>query len=190
MNTQPAPFNLIAGIKVDPGPIPDLKPPKRELGAELPERGVMAAVIFLAFAILMLGRWLHRPKVAASVPPEHPASAVRRALSEIVPNDPPATTAAKIAYAFRNYLRASFGLGEEELTALELSDRFGAHRLASEEATTKVRQFLRDCNSVQFAPSSDASLVSLVERAWPLIDELEQQRMPPVAAPPSLPAVT
>lgn len=190
MSSQPAPFHFIAGIKVDPGPIPDLKPPKKELSAELPEQGVMAAVILLAFAALFLGRRFHRPKVVPPLPPEHPASAIRRALSEIVPNDPPPATAAKIAQAFRDYLRASFGLGEEELTTLELSDRFEAHRLANEETAGKVRQFLRDCNSVQFAPSSDTSLVSLVERAWPLIDELERQRTPPVYTPPPLPVAT
>jgi len=190
MNASPAPFSFVAAIKVDPGPIPELKPPKNEIGAELPEQAVMGAVIFVAFGVLILGRLLHRPKMVVPVPPEHPTSAVRRVLAQITPNSPPAPAAAEIAHAFRDYLRVAFGLGVEELTTLELSDRFGAHRLANADTAATVQQFLRDCDALQFAPSDEASIASIVARAWPLIEELDRQRTPLAASPPPLPVAT
>jgi hypothetical protein len=190
MTAKPAPYSFVAAIKADPGPIPELKPPKKELAAELPEQAIMGAVIFAAFAVLFLGRIFHRPKVAAPAPPEHPAIAVRRVLAQIGPDSPPALAAAELACAFRNYLRVAFGLGEEELTTLELSDRFGAHRVAQTGLAETVREFLRECNALQFAPAADVPLERLVANAWSLLDALERQRSSPATMPPPLPATT
>lgn len=190
MTTRPAPFTFVGAIKADPGPIPDLKPPKQEIDAGIPERAIMAGVIVLAFAVLILGRIFRRPKMVAPLPPEHPAAAVRRVLSQMTPNGSPAAEAAEVAHAVRDYLRTAFGLGEEELTTLELSDRFGAHRLASADLAVSVQQFLRDCDAMQFAPAGDARVASIVDRATSLIDELEGQRTPPASPPPPLPVAT
>jgi hypothetical protein len=190
MSATPFPYPLIAAIKADPGPIPDLKPPKKELGAELPEQAILGAVVCLAFAVLLLGRVFHKPKVIAPVPPEHPAAAVRRVLAEMGPNSSPAAAAAELAHAFRNYLRVAYGLGEEELTTLELSDRFGAHRLSGDGTAEAVGQFLRECNVLQFAPPGDTPLEPLTTRAFSLLDELERQRSSPAVMPPPLPAAT
>jgi len=190
MMPRPVSSPFLAAIKVDPGPIPDLKPPKSEIADQLPEKTIMAGVILMAFAALLLGRAFHRRKIAPVPPPPHPATVVRRRLSEIVPNSPPGAAAAEIAHAMREYLRTAFGLGEEELTTLELSDRFGAHRLANAEMATKVKQFLHDCNALQFARAGEAPLTSLMECAWSLLDELEHHRVPSAGTPPPLSATT
>jgi len=190
MISRPGQGIVIAGIKADPGPIPDLKPPQGEIAPELPERAILGAVIGLAFFVLFLGRIFHRPKVSAAVPPEHPASAIRRVLSEIPPDSAPGFVATQVAHAMRDYLRATFGLGEEELTTLELAERFGTHRLASLDLAERVQEFLRECDIAQFAPAGDQPRESLLQRAWPLIDELERQRTPQVSLPLPLPANT
>jgi hypothetical protein len=183
-------FAFVGAIKVDPGPIPDLKPPREEIAVDVPEKAILGAVMFLAFAVLILGRVFRRPKVVVPVPPEHPAAAARRVLSQIVPNSPPAAAAADVAHALRNYLRSAFGLGAEELTTLEISDRFGTHRLANAETAARVLEFLRDCEAVQFAPADSSAPVSIADRAWTLIEELERQRTPAVSLPPPLPVAT
>jgi hypothetical protein len=183
-------FAFVSAIKVDPGPIPDLKPPREEIAFDVPEKAILGAVMFLAFAVLVLGRVFRRPKVVVVAPPEHPAAAARRVLSQIVPNSPPAAAAADAAHALRNYLRAAFGLGEEELTTLEISDRFGSHRLVNAETAARVLEFLRACEAVQFAPADDSAPVGIADRAWTLIDELERQRTAAPLLPPPLPATT
>jgi len=190
MTTGSAPFISVGAIKVDPGPIPELQPPRNEMPAEFPEKAILGAVIFIAFVVLILGRIFRRPRAIPSLPPEHPAIAARRVLSQIVPDSTPGEAAAEVAHAMRNYLRAAFGLGVEELTTLELSERFGAHRLANVDTAGRVKAFLRDCEAVQFAPEGEAAPAAIAGRAWTLIEELERQRTPQPPTPPPLPAAT
>jgi hypothetical protein len=190
MTAGPAPFVWVGAIKVDPGPIPELQPPRDEIAAKFPEKAILGTVILIAFAALLLGRIFRRPRMVPSMPPEHPAVAARRVLSQIAPDTTPSKAAAEIAHAMRNYLRAAFGLGVEELTTLELAERFGAHRLANIGTVGRVQAFLRDCEAVQFAPEGDVAPTAIADRAWTLIEELERQRTPQAPAPPPLPVAT
>jgi len=184
-------LTFVAAIKKDPGPIPELKPPSGEIAFDLPEKAILGGVIFLGFAVLLLGRLLRRPRVIQPLPPEHPASAARRMLAQIATDAPPAIAAAEAAHAIRSYLRAAFGLGEEELTTAEISARFTTHQLADPNAASVVHEFLRDCDAAQFSPENVETLAGLPARAFKLIDDLEGRRTPPPAAlSPPLPATT
>jgi hypothetical protein len=189
MNTTPAPI-YVAAIKKDPGPIPELNPPREQIAIDVPEKVILGGVILVGFAVLLLGRLLHRPKIIPPLPPEHPAVIARRNLSLIQPNWPPALAATEAAGAVRGYLRAAFGLGEEELTTSEIGARFEAHFLANPGVASDVHEFLRECDAVQFGPGSDATAESLTERAFALIVELEQQRVPLTSQTPPLPVAT
>jgi hypothetical protein len=187
-NVPPMPF--VAAIKKDPGPIPDLNPPRDQIAIDVPDKVILAGVLLLGFTALILGRIFHRPRVNPSLPPEHPASAARRLLGQIPPDESLAKAAADTALAMRGYLRSAFGLGDEALTTMELSARFEMHQLANPDLATEVYEFLRECDAAQFSTSSDALPSGLVGRGFELITELERRRLPPATMPPPLPAAT
>jgi hypothetical protein len=186
---RPAP-TIFAAIKKDPGPIPDLKPPRDPIAVDVPEKVILAGMILLGFGVLILGRLFHRPRVIAPLPPEHPAAAARRVLAQIQPDSPLSFAAAEAARAVRGYLRAAFSLGEEELTTKEISDRFEAHHLANPSVAAEVHEFLRECDAAQFGPGSNTTAEAVSARAFALIVELERQRSAPALMPSSLPVAT
>jgi hypothetical protein len=183
-------FAFVGAIKVDPGPIPELNPPRKEIIADLPDKAILVTVIFLAFSVLILGRVFRRPKLIVPAPPEHPAAAARRVLSHIAPDASPALAAEAASHAVRDYLRTAYGLGVEELTTLEISERFGAHRLADSDTVARVLGFLRVCEAAQFTPPGEVQQAAITEPAWRLIDELERHRAPVASTPPPLPVAT
>jgi hypothetical protein len=176
-------FPVVAGIKKDPGPIPDLHPPRNEIAVDLPEKAILIGILAVAFAVLILGRVFRRTPMISSLPPEHPASIARHALAGLTPNSTPQAVATTCAQALRDYTRTAFALGDEALTTSEFCARFATHPLADSNSTQALQTFLTDCERAQFAPASAQLDPQTVERAHAMIELLEHQRTPSVAQP-------
>ena len=178
---------VVGAIKKDPGPIPELNPPRKEMAAESADKLILGAVLLVAFGVLILGRIFQRRRVPIALPPEHPVAAARRLLSQIPSDTPPVEAASEAARAVREYVRTAFALGSESLTTTEVCQRFADHSLTDSNTTSVLHSFLADCDRVQFAPAGIAPPSAFTARAWTLIDELERQRGAVEPVPPPLP---
>jgi hypothetical protein len=174
-----------AALQKDPGPIPPLRPPKGRIALDIPERTILRGSLGFALLVLVAGRvmYMRRPKI---VPPELPAIVRARLALEAAP----AGDIAAASHGVRQYLIATFPLGDEGATADELSERFAQQPPASLQSAQAVREFLVGAEHARFAPVFAQEFAEgCVERARELVEEIEAARVgvPVPQSPPPLP---
>jgi hypothetical protein len=173
---------MLAAIKKDPGPIPDLKPPQGAIPFELPEHLVFGSLLAVAVLSLVIGRLvqLRRPRVE---PPPEPAIARARRELTAVTEDAPLAACTGIV---RRYVLAAFDLGPDGLTGEEVCAAYAGHPAANEDSLGALRDFLVGSDLARFAPDvGGASAKDCVCRAFVVLELLEARRR--AALPPPLP---
>lgn len=170
---------FLAAIKKDPGPIPELEPPRGKLAFDLPERTILAAVLCLGIAALMIGRLLHRRQPLPIPPPALPIAIAREELESLGLHGSPAAVYAETARIVRHYIHAIFQLGSDASTTSELVDRLSLHSQLNSDDLHRIRRLLYDCDLVQFAPAQEPSAPhEMVTRALDLLTHLDGLRRP------------
>ena len=178
-------MNFIAAIKKAEGPIPDLRPPKGEIAFDTPEGAILNASLIFAFAVLIIGRFIHMRRPKPPMPIEPPIHVARRELESVAGP----TALEDCSRIVRRYVLDAYGLGPEGATASELGEQFAAHRFAFPELTSTLEAFLADCDRARFAPEDAEHLAeNCVARALALVEELDQRRR--TAEPAPLPVAT
>jgi hypothetical protein len=175
---------LLAAIKKDPGPIPELKPPQGAIPFDLPEHLIFGGLLAVAVLTLVIGRivQLRRPRVLP--PPELPIAIARRELAAVT-NDAPLAACTGIV---RRYVLAAFHLGPEGLTGEEVCAAYAGHPAADEDSLAALREFLIGSDLTRFAPiSGEESAKDCVCRAFVVLELLEARRT--AAQPPPLPVL-
>jgi hypothetical protein len=175
---------LLAALKKDPGPIPELKPPQGAIPFDLPEHLIFGGLLGVAVLMLVIGRivQLRRPRVLP--PPELPIAVARRELAAVT-NDAPLATCTGIV---RRYVLAAFDLGPEGLTGEEVCAAYAGHPAADEDSLGVLRDFLAGSDLQRFAPiCGEENAKDCICRAFVVLELLEARRT--AAQPPPLPVL-
>lgn len=170
---------VLAIIKKDPGPIPELKEPRGSIEAPSPDRIILSTALILAFIVLFLGRLLRGKPMNPPPLPEPIDATFRRQMANLtlLGNSPEAAAAA--SRAVRRYVQATYALGPGELTAWELCEQFRLQPGVDEVLHASLFDFLKECEVSRFAPDGAAGgTFEPVPRALEFFERLQTTRMP------------
>lgn len=148
---------------------PPLRPPRDLVPATFWEQHFWE-MIFGAAAVIgmivLLARWLRRPKPVVIIPPEVVAW---QALEPLGARPEDGQLVEEVSQILRCYLRSVFGFQRDELTTEELGLALTRHALAHPDLAAEMGHFLHECDVRKFAPTPPVLTPGLVARASGLV---------------------
>ncbi len=175
----------LAAIQKAPEPIPELRPPKGELGLATSNSIFFTGALLFALIVLIVGRIWKLRQPQPLLPGHSPLASFQREISQIPPDDPDQLDRA--IHAVRRYVCDAYEIGSEGLTNEELIAEFADHPAARDESATALYDFLAGSDFLRFAPV-DGGKQNAVQRATEVVEILEKQRTS--ATPPPIPVAS
>jgi hypothetical protein len=164
-----------AAITIDPGPIPELKPPRESPippAAEQQKTDVLPWFLgagAIAIISAVVASW---PKKLPPAPPP-PYTIARRELDLLNPN---AVSPATVASIVRSYLLNAFHIPARGATPEEIVELLASHSRWDVSVADEVSAFFATHDTVKFSPSPPLGQPTAVEAAKSLIARIEGRR--------------
>lgn len=163
-----------AAIKLDPGPIPELRPPREELPPAVERKHPDLLPWFIATGIIAVvaAALAARPRKLPP-PPTPPYTIARRRLEEL--NGVTATPVA-ISAIFREYLLDAFHIPARGATPDELLGWLSAHPRWDTQMSSEASALLEACDLAKFSPTPPETHPVAIEQTRNLIARIEGKR--------------
>ena len=156
--------------------IPPLRPPRGEIGPTFWEQHglwvALAGVLLLA-VIAAAVWWLRRKRPPVMVPPYLQA---RQALEPLRQQAEDGAVLSRVSQILRRYVSAAFGLPPGEMTTAEFCRAIADQGRLGTELSTKLADFLLQCDERKFAPSAPAPGLDAAAQALKFIEVAEARR--------------
>lgn len=165
---------MFAAIKLDPGPIPELRPPREELppAAERKQRDLLPWFIGTGIIAVVAAVLAARPRKLPPLPTP-PYTIARRRLEELT-----GTTATPVAISaiFREYLLDAFRIPARGATPGELIEWLSAYPRWDTQMTSEASALLEACDVAKFSPRPPEEHPAIIEQTRNLIARIEGKR--------------
>ena len=163
-----------AAIKLDPGPIPELRPMRETLppAAEQKQRDLLPWFIGTGIIAVLAAMIASRPP-KLTPPPTPPYTIARRRLEAL--NGTSATPVA-ISAIFREYLLDAFHIPARGATAAELIGWLSAHPRWDTKLVCETATLLEACEVAKFSPTPPEDHPSVIEEVRGLLARIEGKR--------------
>jgi hypothetical protein len=159
-----------------PDAIPPLRPPRGEIAPTFWEQNglwVAIAGVLLLAVIAAAVWWLRRTRPPVTVPPDVQA---RQALEPLRQQPEDGAVLSRISQVLRRYVSAAFGLPPGEMTTAEFCRAIADQGRLGTELSTRLGDFLRQCDERKFAPSVATPALGAAEQALRLLEQSEARR--------------
>ena len=163
-----------AAIKRDPGPIPELRPPRGEVPASVEKKEDLRPWFIGAGILAVLAAILaSRPK---KLPPA-PLPPYVNARKQLETLDSSTATPLAISKVVRIYLLDAFQIPARGATSAELLQWLSAHPKWDTQLASDTDAFLDSCDEAKFAPAPPPGHPATIEKALALIARIEGRRV-------------
>lgn len=163
-----------AAIKRDPGPIPELRPPRGEVSASVEKKEDLRPwFIGVGILAVLAAIVASRPK---KLPPA-PLPPYVQARKQLETLDAATATPLAISQVLRSYLLDAFHIPARGATSAELLQWLSAHPRWDTQLAAETEAFLDSCDEAKFAPAPPAEHPATTEKALALIARVEGRRV-------------
>ena len=167
-------ISAVAAIKRDPGPIPELRPPRGEVSASVEKKDDFRPWFIGAGILAVLAAFLaSRPKKLPP-PPLPPYVNARKQLESL---EAATATPLAISKVLRTYLLDAFQIPARGATSAELLQWLSAHPNWDTQLAADTGAFLDSCDEAKFAPAPPAEHPATIDKALALIARIEGRRV-------------
>ena len=163
-----------AAIKRDPGPIPELRPPRGEVSASVEKKEDLRPWFIGAGVLAVLAAIFATLPKKVPPPPVPPYVNARKQLETL---DAATATPLAISKVVRNYLLDAFQIPARGATSAELLQWLSAHPKWDTQLASDTGAFLDSCDEAKFAPAPPPGHPATIEKALALIARIEGRRV-------------
>lgn len=163
-----------SAIKLDPGPIPELRPPREELPPQMENKGndLLPWFIAVGIAAVVAAVLASRPKKQA-LPPTPPYTIARQQLQQL--NGRSATMVA-VSAILRAYLLDAFQIPARGATSSELIGWLTDHPCWDTQLSPEIEAIFDTADVMKFATIPAEEHPAIIEQASALISKIEGRR--------------